>query len=158
MKHCTIVDCGYEDYFCKGLCKRHYYQMYFFGKTSFNPRKPNRPKLGNYRNETIEQRFWRHVKLGGEDECWVWIGSSTNASGHKNFQFGGTNHLAHRFSYELHKGEIPKGLLVCHSCDNPLCVNPKHLWVGTHKDNMQDMVKKGRQNKKRKTTISSVAL
>jgi len=75
--------------------------------------------------------------------CWLW-NRYINANGRGSMKMGGKTYLVHRASYILHKGPIPDGLLVCHSCDVKHCVNPHHLWVGTQKDNIQDCVRKGR--------------
>ena len=74
--------------------------------------------------------------------CWLW-------TGYKSGRYGGfyKQAKAHRWSYETFVGPIPDGKVVCHKCDTPLCVNPAHLWVGSQKDNVQDMIAKGRQTK-----------
>ena len=77
--------------------------------------------------------------------CWLWMGH-TNPSNYGNMWFNGTTEKAHRVSWILHNGPIPRGLSVLHRCDMPCCVNPSHLFLGTHKDNMQDMVGKGRHH------------
>lgn len=77
-----------------------------------------------------------------ENGCWIWKSSKGN-SGYGKFHIRGKPMLTHRYSYELYKGSIPKGMCICHSCDNKLCVNPDHLWIGTQKDNAQDAKKKG---------------
>ena len=75
--------------------------------------------------------------------CWEWTGS-VNDKGYGLIYVEGKSKRAHRITYQLFKSEIPKGLFICHHCDNPGCVNPEHLFVGTQKDNMQDCIRKGR--------------
>lgn len=102
-------------------------------------------------------RFLSHIdKKFHEDECWNWDGAVFKASGYG--QFGSPKHgvfAAHRYSYQLFKGQIPESMFVCHSCDNRRCFNPKHLWIGTAKDNAQDMVAKGRSKLGKKYPLVS---
>ena len=104
--------------------------------------------MANYRGrvsvETTEQRFNKKYIINEVTDCWEWTAAINNI-GYGMFRWGpGKMRTAHRASYELFTGPIPAGLSVCHKCDNPLCVNPKHLWTGTHKQNYDDMVSKGR--------------
>lgn len=75
--------------------------------------------------------------------CWIWQ-KSKNEKGYGRIQVKGKMWAAHRLSFTLSKGNILKGMVVCHSCDNPSCINPDHLWLGTMGENMLDMMKKGR--------------
>lgn len=101
---------------------------------------------------TLQERFETKFKVNEENSCWEWIASLTKY-GYGSFGIGKNRVLlAHRVSYKIYKGD-PSDLLVCHACDNPKCVNPEHLFLGTHKDNTTDSVNKGRfMSEKRKET------
>ena len=89
-------------------------------------------------------RFWSKVNKSGE--CWTWTASSFK-DGYGKFWLRGRNRYANRVSWELAYGVDPGGMMVCHSCDNPPCVRPEHLFLGTQKDNRRDAVAKGRTAK-----------
>ncbi len=93
----------------------------------------------------LAKRFWEKVdKSAGPDGCWLWT-AYCSPRGYGTFRRAGKNRLAHRVAWELIHGHILKGLLVCHHCDNPPCVNPAHLFLGTNTDNTQDSIRKGRK-------------
>lgn len=95
-------------------------------------------------NPTFVKHFWEYVTpTENPNSCWLWAGYR-NRSGYGQVSAHCKHMLAHRVSWEIHHGPVPDGLFVLHHCDVPSCVNPDHLWLGTHTDNMRDMSKKQR--------------
>ena len=134
MQNCFIENCE-DQVVAKGMCNRHYLRHKRSGTTKDN---------GNS-HASLSVRFFR--KVDKTETCWVWTGN-TSRNGYGSIQSGGKGSAtlsAHRLSYEMHKGQIPNGYVVMHSCDNPSCVNPDHLSVGTFKENTADMIVKGRK-------------
>ncbi len=132
MTTCKMENCG-KPLHCKGFCKSHYQQQWSTGSPEIKRPNPH---------GTPEERFWRKVVNAGPDECWTWVGQKDKDK-YGMLRVGSTIMRAHRFSYILHRGEIPDGLLALHTCNNTLCVNPNHLYLGTHDDNMEDRKESG---------------
>ncbi len=98
------------------------------------------------RSRTGLQRFWDKVSLTSKESCWIWTGAKTR-QGYGSFVVRSRpfeTMLAHRVSWELHNGPIPGGMQVLHTCDNPPCINPAHLYLGNNDDNVADRMEKGR--------------
>lgn len=91
--------------------------------------------------KTTSELFWGWVDKSGD--CWIWMGYR-DRKGYGQVRVNGKTFYSHRMAWILSVGYIPKGMCVLHHCDNPKCVNPNHLFIGTHADNMHDMIKKGR--------------
>ena len=94
--------------------------------------------------QPLSERFWG--KVTKTETCWTW-NASQDQYGYGRFTFDGSNKRANRMAWLLTYGEIPGGMQVLHRCDNAACVNPDHLYLGTHADNMSDMVKRGRSSR-----------
>ena len=113
------------------------------------PRRYLRGHATRAHGNNLEERFWKNVPSRPQHGCWMWI-ASTN--GRYGLISKDRRHVfAHRVAYELTFGPIPAGLCCLHKCDIPLCVNPEHLFLGTHRDNSVDSVAKGRQSKTKLT-------
>lgn len=104
--------------------------------------------------ETLAQKLERNIFPVPESGCWLWD-STVSQYGYGTLKFEGRKQLAHRLSYIHFKGQIQDGMMVCHKCDTPLCVNPDHLFLGVALDNHLDMVKKGRGAWQKRAALES---
>ena len=119
----------------RGMCATHYMQQ----------RRAGLLPVGTRARGTAEERLFRHVEK--TDSCWNWTGRLVG-KGYGRVGLGGAGAkeiLAHRLSYQMHKGPIPEGMVVMHKCDNPRCVNPDHLDAGTQSQNIKDAFSRGRK-------------
>ncbi|MCK4498902.1 HNH endonuclease [Candidatus Babeliales bacterium] len=134
IKKCYYEGC-YEAAEIEGLCPEHY--NLWIGNIKYAYGKPNL---------SFEECFWSRVWKPTKSSCWLWRGELVGA-GYGRLRMKEKSIRAHRFSWEFHYGTIPKDMNVLHKCDNPPCVNPKHLWLGTQNDNIIDSVRKERSCK-----------
>lgn len=151
MKKCLVNECN-NKYKSIGLCSSHWKINKKYGTPE--PKcfcgKAVQTFAGNIGARMLcnwhsfENRYWENVNKKTINECWEWIGSKTSA-GYGIIFFNGKSIYAHRAIFLLlQKNNIAEELIVCHKCDNPSCINPKHLFIGTQKDNIEDMINKKR--------------
>jgi HNH endonuclease len=136
MSKCKMPMCTHEVR-AKGLCSTHYTRFRLYGD-------PTIVKEHHFCGLTVLERFQKYVKK--TDTCWIWTGAK-NENGYGILNVKGRGTIASRLAWELEYGGIPEGKYVLHHCDNPSCVNPDHLYLGSQTDNMRDMELRSRANR-----------
>ena len=135
---CSIKECDREAV-SKGLCHKHYYRF----KNGLDLTEKTNAEM------TPEERIKTNIDIDNDSNCWNWMGAKA-CHGYGAITYNNKCQRVHRLSYVTFVGAIPDNLSVLHKCDNKLCCNPEHLFLGTQKDNMQDMYKKGRAHFQKK--------
>jgi len=126
---------------CQNCGKEHV----AFGFTKGRKKYCSKHCMEEFRHTSLEELVKRGLQKK-DNGCWEWMKSISSETGYGKLVYGGKHISAHRASYTVFKGDIPKGKHICHTCDNKRCVNPDHLWAGTQKENIQDCVSKGRMH------------
>jgi len=130
---CKVTGCTRPGTFARGWCGSHYKRWWRHGDPLAGRGQPLEVRL--------RERGWDVTETG----CWE-VRGSRHKSGYGKIEVSGKSTSTHRVAYELWVGPIPDGLIIRHRCDNPPCINPEHLEVGTHADNVKDMLERGRTN------------
>ncbi len=136
MKICTVDGCERQSV-GRGYCTKHYQRWRAHGT----------PDSTSRTHAPLEDRLWRWIDKREPNDCWPWTGATVRG-GYGSIQIGGKGSnggVAHRALYEIINGPVPDGMVVMHRCDNPPCCNPRHLTIGTYKENTWDMMAKGRR-------------
>jgi HNH endonuclease len=149
-KACTVSGCE-NKYRSIGLCNSHWKINKKYGTPTplCHCGEPAQTFSGNRgasllcETHTLTARFWDYVDIQGDNDCWEWQGTKT-AANYGLMYWNGKLEYAHRLSLEMDGRPVPARWHACHTCDNPPCVNPKHLFPGTPRDNVKDMVSKSR--------------
>lgn len=136
---CEVETCMRSRYRRYRFCRPHYRAWYVYGD-------PLMKKQQQWHGLSVAERFLKYVKK--TPSCWEWIGMR-DANGYGRLNVHDLPELAHRLSWQLSVGAVPVGKCVLHKCDNPSCVNPEHLYLGTQVDNIADMFQKGRGHMRR---------
>ena len=140
MTTCRIETCD-KPVIARGWCNLHYRRWLHNG----DPNKTQQAPTGSSKEERLRRKGWTVTSTG----CWHWAGKTfVRGLPYGYITINSRPYLAHRAAYETWVGPIPRGLLVRHKCDNPPCINPDHLELGTNKDNSQDMVQRNRSCRK----------
>ena len=134
-KTCSVEGCDNNSH-CRGWCHKHYKRWQIYGDPLTT--------LNATQDDSIEDRLLAGIERVTESGCWIWMGA-LDSCGYGQIGIAGVNQGPHRVSFETFIGTIPTGLCVLHRCDLPCCINPSHLFIGTHQDNTDDKMKKGRE-------------